>query len=160
MTRLYEEALAVRTLAAELEGEDLELSISSETNFEEAIDRTLGEIKAAETLAAACRTRAKEIETRAAILNHRAERLREKLTGAMQIAGRKTMRLVEGTVTVADGSPKLVILEQDRIPDVYWCTKAERVLDRASLLADLKSGRDIAGVTLDNVRPRLTVRTK
>jgi hypothetical protein len=158
--KLFEEALAVRQLAAELEGEDLALSLDSETEFTECADKIVGAILDARMKKEAARARARETEGRADMFERQEERLRNLLLSAMQTAGRKTLRCIEGTVTVADGSPKLSILDTGRIPQKYWQIKTDHVVDRVSLLTDLKNGHDIPGATLDNAQPRLTVRVR
>lgn len=160
MTQIYEEALAVRTLAAELQGEDLELSIASETSFLEAVEAVLGAIRDAETMAEAASGRAKAIEARADAFRARAERLRDVLLGAMASAGQKTLRLPEATLTVSEAAPTAVVTDEAALPLCYWTEKTTRRADMRRITADLRAGQDVYGATLRNMPPKLIVRTK
>jgi len=51
------------------------------------------------------------------------------------------------------------VLNESEIPSIYWEPRDPK-LDRATLLADLKGGREVGGVTLSNPEPILSVRTR
>jgi hypothetical protein len=149
-------------LVAELQGESdegIQLAVESETEFVEAAEKVVGAIRDAEMMRDAATERARAIQDRAAMFDRRAERLRDVLMGAMVTAGQKSLRLPEATLSLSEGCPRAVILEEDRIPERYWTTKVARTLDRRALLADLKDGH-VEGATLDNVKPRMTIRTR
>jgi hypothetical protein len=60
---------------------------------------------------------------------------------------------------VRPGMPALVVLEEAAVPSIYWEPREPR-LKRQELAADLKAGADVAGATLSNPEPVLSVRTR
>jgi hypothetical protein len=57
------------------------------------------------------------------------------------------------------GFPSLVVLNENDIPSIYWEPRDPK-LDRATLIADLKQGRDVGGASLSNPEPVLSVRVR
>jgi hypothetical protein len=55
--------------------------------------------------------------------------------------------------------PAVIVIDEAAIPSIYWEPRDPR-LNRQGLLADLKQGAEITGVTLANPEPVLSVRTK
>jgi hypothetical protein len=55
--------------------------------------------------------------------------------------------------------PALVVLNEDAVPSIYW-QPGEPRLKRQVLASDLKEGAEIAGATLSNPEPVLSVRTR
>jgi hypothetical protein len=55
--------------------------------------------------------------------------------------------------------PALLVIDEAAVPSIYWEPREPR-LDRQGLLAELKQGAEITGVTLSNPEPVLSVRTK
>jgi hypothetical protein len=55
--------------------------------------------------------------------------------------------------------PSLLVLDEQAVPSIYWQPVAPK-LKRQELLNELKQGSDIAGVTLSNPEPVLSVRTR
>ncbi len=63
------------------------------------------------------------------------------------------------TASLRPGMASLVVLDEASIPSIYWEPRDPK-LDRATLTADLKHGTDVAGATLSNPEPVLSVRTR
>jgi hypothetical protein len=63
------------------------------------------------------------------------------------------------TASARAGSPALVVIAEERIPETYWLPQPPK-LDRQSLLGELKRGAAIPGAELSNPKPILMVRTK
>jgi hypothetical protein len=57
------------------------------------------------------------------------------------------------------GSPALVVIAEERIPEPYWLPQPPK-LDRPAILAELKRGTEIPGAQMNNPKPVLSVRTK
>lgn len=157
---LREEALAVAMLAAELQGEDLELSIESETGFKEAAAAVLAAIREAETMRDAVTERVKALEVRSDAFDARARRLRDVLMGALATAGQKSLPLPEATLTVVEQPATAVVFDENAVPLDLWRTKTTRGIDYRALAARLKAGELIPGATLNNQPPRLQVRIR
>src|SRR6185437_14310423 len=63
------------------------------------------------------------------------------------------------TVSIRPGMPALLVLDEAAVPSIYWEPREPR-LNRQEMLSELKGGAEIAGVTLSNPEPVLSVRTK
>lgn len=161
MSWLHEEALAVRNLTDELKDEEvLGLSIESETNFVEAVEQVLSAIRDAETLAEAASARAMEIEDRADRFRHRAARLRDVLIGAMATAGRTNLRLAEGTISVCDGIPSAIIVDEAALSPDLITSKTTTRPDMREITRRLRAGEEVPGAVLKNAAPKLQIRIK
>jgi hypothetical protein len=160
MIDIYGEALAVRALAAELQGEDLDISVESETEFKTAVEQVLGAIRDAETLRDAALARARDIEARAAAFDRRAERLRDVLLGAMATAGQRKLVLAEGTLSVCDAAPTAVITDEAALPPELVTSKTTTRPDLREITRRLRVGQEVSGAALRNMPPKLVVRTK
>jgi hypothetical protein len=55
--------------------------------------------------------------------------------------------------------PALMVIDEAAVPSIYWEPR-EPWLNRQGLVADLKQGAEILGVSLSNPEPVLSVRTK
>ncbi len=55
--------------------------------------------------------------------------------------------------------PALVVLNEDAVPKTYW-EPGEPRLRRQVLASDLKDGAEVAGATLSNPEPVLSVRVR
>ena len=55
--------------------------------------------------------------------------------------------------------PALVVLDEEAVPSIYW-EPGEPRLRRQVLAFDLKGGAEVAGATLSNPQPVLSVRTR
>jgi hypothetical protein len=77
----------------------------------------------------------------------------------MEEAGIRKLEQPDFTASTRAGSPALVIIANDQIPETYWVPQPPR-LDRQALLGDLKRGEEISGVQLSNAKLILSVRTK
>lgn len=96
---------------------------------------------------------------RKAALEAREDRLRGALLHFMLEIGEKTMPLPEATVSIGNGPRKLIgDPDVDTLPPDYVRTKREA--DRALIKKALIDGFDVAGCSLSNAEPRLSIRTR
>jgi Siphovirus Gp157 len=63
------------------------------------------------------------------------------------------------TASIRPGTSALMVIDEAAVPSIYWEPREPR-LNRQDLANDLKQGAEIAGVTLSNPEPVLSVRTK
>ena len=92
-------------------------------------------------------------------LEERGAKKRQLALEAMSEVGLKKLEQPDFTASARAGSPSLVVVAEDVIPEAYWVPQPPK-LDRQSLLADLKRGEEIPGAQLGNPKPSLAVRTK
>jgi hypothetical protein len=77
----------------------------------------------------------------------------------MTEAGLSKLEQPDFTASARAGSPALVIIAEDRIPEAYWLPQPPK-LDRQAMLGELKRGIEIPGTQMSNPKPVLSVRTK
>ena len=99
-------------------------------------------------------------------MQERLERLQERATKRRQVVKDTMVELDLKKLTAPDfsasirpGMPALLVIDETAVPSIYWEPREPR-LDRQGLLAELKQGAEITGVTLSNPEPVLSVRTK
>ena len=78
---------------------------------------------------------------------------------AMSEAGLAKLEQPDFTASTRAGSPALLVLSEQAIPEAYWLPQPPK-LDRQGLLGELKRGAAIHGAELSNPKPVLMVRIK
>ena len=106
------------------------------------------------------------LEGRIGEMQARRDRLRDRGAKRRQIArdlmvelDLKKLTAPDFTASVRLGTPALMVIDEAAVPSIYWEPREPR-LNRQELANDLKQGAEIAGVTLSNPEPVLSVRTK
>ena len=99
-------------------------------------------------------------------MQERLERLQERAAKRRQIVkdtmvelDLKKLTAPDFTASIRPGMAALLVIDEAAVPSIYWEPREPR-LDRQGLLAELKQGAEITGVTLSNPEPVLSVRTK
>ena len=92
-------------------------------------------------------------------LELRASKKRQLALEAMTEAGLNKLEQPDFTASARAGSPSLVVIAEDRIPETYWVPQPPK-LDRQAILGGLKRGIEISGAEMSNPKPVLSVRTK
>ena len=99
-------------------------------------------------------------------MQDRLERLQDRASKRRQIAKEvmveldlKKITAPDFTVSIRPGTPALMVLDEAAVPSIFWQPSAPK-LNRQGLLSELKEGVEIAGVTLSNPEPVLSVRTR
>ena len=129
------------------------------TDLHEMIAAVIRSALVDEALATGLRSRLDEMKQRLGRLDERGAKKRQLALDAMNDVGLKKLEQPDFTATARIGSPSLVVVAEDLIPQAYWVPQPPR-LDRQGLLAELKRGGDVAGTQLSNSNPVLSVRTK
>lgn len=123
--------------------------------FLSMIVRTIGETNA---LASGTAEYAKELGERKARLERRIEALRSLAFSIMQKAELRKAELPEATLSLRNGTPKVVIVDETAIPED--CTKVIRSPDKTAIKDKLTRGEEVAGAHLSNGEPSLSIRVK
>ena len=92
-------------------------------------------------------------------LELRASKKRQLALEAMTEVGLTKLEQPDFTASARAGSPALVVIAEDRIPEAYWLPQPPK-LDRQAILGELKRGIEIPGAEMSNPKPVLSVRTK
>jgi hypothetical protein len=149
----------VRALDPELDEETLADTVEGLTDLNEILAAIVRAALADEALAGGLKGRIAEMEERRDRLEERALKRRQIVKDTMVELDLKKLTAPDFTVSIRPGMPALLVIDEAAVPSIYWEPREPR-LDRQGLLAELKQGAEITGVTLSNPEPVLTVRTK
>lgn len=148
-----------RRLFPNLETEDLQAfnnTLEGLRKLPEQIAATLRAGIELEALASALGDMIADMASRKARMLDRAERLRALALWAANEGGIKTLREPDFTATVQVGQPKLIVTDEDSVPEDYAIHK--RTIDKRAIARALKDGAEVPGVTLGNATPHWTIR--
>ena len=129
------------------------------TNLHEMIAAVIRSALVDEALQAGLRLRVDDMKERLSRLELRASKKRELALEAMTEVGLSKLEQPDFTASARAGSPALVVIAEDRIPEAYWLPQPPK-LDRQSILGELKRGIEIPGAQMSNPKPVLSVRTR
>jgi Siphovirus Gp157 len=142
-----------------LDEETLGDTLEGITDLHEMIAAIIRSALVDEALQSGLRSRLEDMKQRFARLEDRGMKKRQLALEAMTEVGLKKLEQPDFTASARSGSPGLVVVSEDLVPEVYWVPQPPK-LDRQSLLAELKRGADVPGAQLSNPKPTLSVRTK
>ena len=143
----------------EIDSDTLADTLEGITDLHEMIAAIIRSALVDEALHGGLRSRLEDMKTRLARLEERGAKKRQLALDAMSEVGLRKLEQPDFTASARAGSPSLVIVAEDAIPNSYWVPQPPK-LDRQSLLAELKRGDEVPGTQLSNPRPTLSVRTK
>jgi hypothetical protein len=100
-----------------------------------------------------------EMEARRNRLQDRAAKRRQIAKDVMVELDLKKLSAPDFTASIRPGTPALMVIDEAAVPSVYWEPREPR-LNRQELANDRKQGAEIAGATLSNPEPVLSVRVR
>lgn len=131
--------------------------VEGETGLFEAIDAALAEIDECDVIAAGCSEKEAQFAARRAKATARIERLRGLIEQAMLVADLPSLKTEVATLTVKAVPPKPIYDDEAAIPAEFWRQSAP-VLDKTKIVAAIKDGRSVPGVTMTNGSTSLQIR--
>ena len=165
MTNIHNSAYTAKQLAdylkAEGFGEDEQLlldTIEGQTDLIECIDKVMVSALEDKALAEGISLVEEDMATRRARFSKRADAKKAAIFRAMQEAGLSKLERPAFTLSIRAGTPKVVITDEEQVPDVLMRHKKEP--DKAAIGDLLKAGQQLPYATLSNGEPSLQVRTK
>jgi hypothetical protein len=150
----------VRSAFPEADEETVADSVDAATELDQAIVAVVRAAIERELLAAALGERIKEMVERKRRLEAGAEAMRRAVRNAMvEVNWRRLPAPVPDlTITVANGTPRLVIVDERRLPDDLVDIEVVRKPRRAEIKAALQGGADLGGAAhLSNAEAHLTI---
>jgi hypothetical protein len=155
------QSLRERLLAnwPECDEETLRDTLEGITDLHEMIAAVIRSALVDEAFGVGLLGRLKEMKERLSRLDLRVSKKRELALQAMTEVGLSKLEQPDFTASARAGSPALVVVAEDRIPEVYWLPQPPK-LDRQAILGELKRGIEIPGAEMNNPKPVLSVRTK
>ena len=149
----------IRALDPELDEQTLADTVEGLTDLHEILAAIVRAALADEALATGLKGRIAEMQERLERLQERASKRRQIVKDTMVELDLKKLTAPDFSVSIRPGMPALMVIDEAAVPSIYWEPREPR-LDRQGLLAELKQGAEITGVTLSNPEPVLSVRTK
>ena len=144
---------------AEIDDETVQDTLEGMTDLHEMIAAIIRSALVDEALQTGLRSRLEDMKQRLTRLELRATKKRQLALAAMSEVGLKKLEQPDFTASARAGSPVLIVVAEDSIPNTYWVPQPPK-LDRQTILGALKGGMDIPGTQLSNPQPVLMVRTK
>jgi hypothetical protein len=129
------------------------------TDLHEMIAAVIRSALVDEALRIGLRSRLDDMKERLSRLELRASKKRELAVEAMAEAGLSKLEQPDFTASTRAGSPALIVVSEQTIPEAYWLPQPPK-LDRQGLLGELKRGAAIPGAELSSPKSVLMVRTK
>jgi len=159
-------ATTYRTVRDRLRAEDSGLdeqtladTVEGLTDLHEILTAIIRAALADQALATGLDGRIAEMQARRDRLQDRANKRRQIAKDVMVELEFKKLSAPDFTASIRPGTPALMVIDEAAVPSIYWEPREPR-LNRQELANDLKQGAEIAGVTLSNPEPVLSVRTK
>ena len=149
----------IRTQDPDLDEQTLADTVEGLTDVHEILAAIVRAALADEALATGLKSRIAEMQERLERLQDRAAKRRQIAKDTMVELDLKKLTAPDFSASIRPGMPALLVIDEAAVPSIYWEPREPR-LDRQGLLAELKQGAEITGVTLSNPEPVLSVRTK
>ena len=143
----------------EADEETLSDTLEGITDLHEMIAAVIRSALVDEALHAGLRFRVDDMKERLSRLELRASKKRQLALEAMTEVGLSKLEQPDFTASARAGSPALVVIAEETIPEAYWLPQPPK-LDRQAILGELKRGIEIPGAQMSNPKPVLSVRTK
>jgi len=122
------------------------------TDLHEMIGAVVRSALVDEALRAGLRCRVDDMKERLSRLELRADKKRQLALEAMTEVGLSKLEQPDFTASARAGTPALVVITEDQIPQACWLPQPAK-LDRQTILAELKRGIDVPGAQMSNPAP-------
>ena len=149
----------VRTIDPDIDEQTLADTVEGLTDLHEIVQAIIRSALVDEALARGLKCRIADMQDRLNRLEDRASKRRQIAKDVMVDLDLKKLTAPDFTVSIRPGTPALMVIDADLVPKTYW-EPGEPRLKRQVLANDLKQGEEVAGATLSEPVPVLTVRTR
>lgn len=149
----------IRAHDPQIDEQTLADTVEGLTDLHEILAAMLRAALADEAMATGLKCRISDMQGRLDRLQDRAAKRRQIAKDAMVELDLKKLAAPDFTASIRPGMPALVVLNEDAVPKTYW-EPGEPRLRRQILAIDLKGGAEVAGATLSNPEPVLSVRVR
>jgi Siphovirus Gp157 len=149
----------LRTEDPQIDEQTLADTVEGLTDLHEILAAIVRAALADQALATGLEGRIAEMQARLNRLQERASKRRQIAKDVMVELDLKKLAAPDFTASVREGTPSLTVIDEAAVPKIYWEPREPR-LNRQELTNDLKQGAEIAGVSLSNAEPVLSVRVR
>jgi hypothetical protein len=166
MDQLTFAATTYRALRDRIQAQDPQIdeqtladTVEGLTDLHEILQAVIRAALADEAMARGLKCRISDMQGRLGRLEDRAAKRRQIAKDVMVHLDLKKITAPDFSASLRAGMPALVVLDEDAVPKTYW-EPGEPRLRRQILASDLKGGAEVAGATLSNPDPVLSVRVR
>ena len=99
-----------------------------------------------------------DLKARRDRFERRDEAFRRLMLQMLQAANLRKIELPEATISIRNGSPKVIVIDEEAIPETFIRIKREP--DKARIKVALQDGGSVPGAALSNQEDYITIRTK
>jgi hypothetical protein len=149
----------IRAQDPEIDDQTLADTVEGLTDLHEIVQAIIRSALADEALATGLKGLIAGMEDRLNRLQDRASKRRQIAKDVMVELDLKKITAPDFTASIRPGIASLMVIDEAVVPSIYWEPREPR-LNRQGLAADLKQGAEVAGVSLSNPEPILSVRTR
>ena len=149
----------IRAEDPQIDEQTLADTVEGLTDLHEIVTAIIRSALADEALATGLKCRIADMQGRLDRLQDRASKRRQIAKDVMVELDLKKLTAPDFTASIRPGTPALMVIDEAAVPKIYWEPREPR-LNRQELASELKQGAEIAGVTLSNPEPVLSVRTR
>ena len=149
----------IRAQDPQIDEQTLADTVEGLTDVHEILQAVIRAALSDEALVQGLKCRVSDMQGRLERLQDRAAKRRQIARDVMVELDLKKLAAPDFTASIRDGMPSLMVIDEAAVPSIYWEPREPR-LRRQELAAELKQGAEIAGVSLSNPEPILSVRTK
>ena len=149
----------IRAQDPQIDEQTLADTVEGLTDLHEILQAVIRAALADEAMARGLKCRISDMQGRLDRLEDRASKRRQIAKDVMVELDLKKLTAPDFSASLRPGMPALVVLDEDAVPKTYW-EPGEPRLRRQVLASDLKGGAEVAGATLSNPEPVLSVRTR
>ena len=149
----------IRAQDPQIDEQTLADTVEGLTDLHEIVQAVIRAALSDEALVLGLKCRISDMQGRLDRLQERAAKRRQIARDVMVELDLKKLNAPDFTASIREGIPSLMVINEDAVPKIYW-TPSEPRLNRQYLTRDLKQGEEIAGVTLSDPEPVLSVRTR
>jgi hypothetical protein len=149
----------IRAHDPQIDEQTLADTVEGLTDLNEILQAVIRAALADEALARGLKCRISDMQDRLNRLEERASKRRQIAKDVMLELDLRKLEAPDFTASIRPGMAALVVLNEDAVPKTYW-EPGEPRLRRQVLANDLKGGAEVAGATLSNPEPVLSVRTR
>jgi Siphovirus Gp157 len=149
----------IRAQDPQIDEQTLADTVEGLTDLHEIVQAVIRAALADEALARGLKCRISDMQGRLDRLQDRASKRRQIARDVMVELDLKKLNAPDFTASIREGTAGLMVLNEEAVPSIYWQPSEPR-LKRQELAYELKQGAEIAGVTLSNPEPVLSVRVR
>jgi hypothetical protein len=149
----------IRTQDPQIDEQTLADTVEGLTDLHEIVQAIIRAALSDEALVLGLKCRISDMQGRLDRLQDRASKRRQIARDVMVELDLKKLNAPDFTASIREGIPSLMVINEDAVPSIYWQPSEPR-LNRQELAYELKQGAEIAGVTLSNPEPVLSVRVR